>query len=148
MALEVLVSRMDRRLLRVIQYINQDLSKQPRLVDLAAIAGLERTYFCRLFHHTVGVTFSTWSRRIRAERAKALLETTDLPIKSIAISVGYADVTTFERNFRKCFECSPRQCRKTQHGEQAACTTTVADKFTSIAENSTTNAETEKNGET
>ncbi len=110
----------DRRLRRVIQHIIQDLTRQPRMAELASLAGLERTYFCRHFHRTVGVKFSIWSRNVRAERAKELLANTDLPITTIATAVGYVDVTTFERNFRRCQHCSPRQYRQSQRQAEGA----------------------------
>jgi AraC-like DNA-binding protein len=132
----------DRRVRRVIQHIIQDLTRQPRMAELASLAGLERTYFCRHFHQTVGVRFSTWSRQVRAEQAKHLLAHTDLPISTIATEVGYDDVTTFERNFRRCQNCSPRQYRKAQRQAERTPHTIVADNYTTSAENSTTSAET------
>ena len=116
----------DRRLLRAIHYIIRDLTRQPPIAELASIAGLERTYFSRHFQRTIGFSFSTWNRHIRVERAKNLLASTDLPITSIAIAVGYTDVTTFERNFRKCLNASPRHYRVEQRRIQVAHNITAA----------------------
>lgn len=115
----------DRRLLRAIHYIVQDLTRQPPIAELAGIAGLERTYFSRHFHRMIGFSFSTWNRHIRVERAQDLLASTDLPITQIAMAVGYADVTTFERNFRKCSNASPRHYRVEQRRIRAAHNLTV-----------------------
>jgi len=52
------------------------------------------------------------------------------------MAVGYTDVTTFERNFRKCLNASPRQYRVGQQRIQGT------HNFTIFAENSTSNAET------
>src|SRR5262245_41581857 len=110
----------DRRLLRAIHYTIQDLTRQPPIAELARVAGLERTYFSRHFQRTIGISFSAWNRHIRVERAKSLLASTDLPITSIAMAVGYTDVTTFERNFRRCLNASPRDYRVEQRRIQVA----------------------------
>lgn len=123
----------DRRILRAMQHVMRDLTTRPPIAELAGLVGLERTYFSRHFQLATGISFSTWSRHVRAERAKDLLANTDFPVTAVAIAVGYSDVTTFERNFRKCFKVSPRQCRWAHRRGQ---------KITTFADNSTTNAET------
>jgi transcriptional regulator GlxA family with amidase domain len=102
----------DPRLLRALQYVTADLRKRPSLAQVAKISGLERTYFSSVFRKTVGVTFLEWNRRIRIEAAKTLLQGSDLPIIAIALAVGYDDVTTFGRTFRKCANVSPRKYRR------------------------------------
>lgn len=126
----------DRRLQRALQYFAKDLSKQPTLAELASVAGMGRTYFSRHFLEAVGVNFSTWSRYVRIERAKELLARSDLPITTVASTVGYADITTFERNFRKNADCSPRQYRRNQRRTQ------LAQNIATFADNSSIKAET------
>lgn len=123
----------DRRLLRVIHYVIGDLTRQPLIAELASIAGLERTYFSRHFQRTIGFSFSMWNRHIRMERARHLLASTDLPITGIAMAVGYADVTTFERNFRRCLNASPRHYRVAQRRIQVAQNITIAAQFAELS---------------
>ena len=104
----------DRRITRVLRAVAQDLTKRQTLAEAAKIAGLEAAYFSRVFRRTTGLTFGEWSARIRVEEAKTLLRTIDLSITSIAVSVGYADVTTFGRVFRRIERVSPRQYRALQ----------------------------------
>lgn len=106
----------DRRLLKAIRYVACDLTKRPSLAQVARAVGLQHTYFCRLFRLEVGLSFSVWDRQLRVDRSKDLLAATRLPITSIAMVVGYKDVTTFERNFRKCEAMTPRAYRKTHRG--------------------------------
>ena len=127
----------DRRLLRAMRYVLRDLTRQPQMKELASIAGLERTYFCRRFHQAIGVTYCKWSRDLRLERARELLAKTDLPISAVAAEVGYGDVTTFARNFRKCCSASPGRYTRTQ---------LQTTENTIFADNSTKNAE--KSGRT
>jgi transcriptional regulator GlxA family with amidase domain len=102
----------DPRLTRVFQHVARDLSKQSTLAEVASVAGLERTYFCKYFQWSVGVSYSEWSRSIRIAHAKELLVTSISTITRIASAVGYSDVTTFERNFRRSAGLSPRQYRQ------------------------------------
>src|SRR5262245_23688701 len=104
--------RSNRRLARVLAHIHRDSSQPLSLAQAARIAGLERTYFSSYFQTITGVTFRQWNRLHRIELAKHLLRTSQLAINSIALSVGYEDVTTFERNFRKCASVSPRLWRR------------------------------------
>lgn len=102
----------DRRVARVVSYIARDLSRRVPLVLAAQIAGLETRYFSKRFHRTVGISFAEWNARTRMEEAKRLLEIDDLSITAIAASVGYVDLTTFARAFRRCEQRCPREYRR------------------------------------
>lgn len=101
----------DRRIKRVLLLVKKDLTKRWTLSAAAEIAGLEAAYFSRLFRKTTGQTFSEWNARIRMEEAKAQLRIVDLSVTAIAASVGYEDLTTFERVFRRSQHLCPRQYR-------------------------------------
>jgi AraC family transcriptional regulator len=131
----------DRRLRRVLQHITADLTKQSTLKQLASIAGLERTYFCRYFRRNIGLSFSMWNRYIRIERAKQLFADTDLSVTAISMAVGYGDVTTFERNFRRCENTSPRDYKQQlRQARRASNITLGAENTTILAEKSVTAA--------
>ena len=130
----------DRRVARVLRYITQDLSRPITLPLAAEIAGLEAGYFSKRFHITIGIRFIEWNARVRTEEAKRLLEIDDLSITAVAACVGYGDVTTFARAFRRCEQLSPREYRR------RACVTTSTAKKTKNAESETKNAETTREG--
>jgi YesN/AraC family two-component response regulator len=81
------------------------LSESPHLPvtlsDLAYILGLERTYCCKVFQQFTGISFSRWIRGIRIAHAQHLLDVGKYMVTDVAHPVGYGDITTFERNFRK-----------------------------------------------
>jgi two-component system response regulator YesN len=104
----------DRRVERVVRAVEGNLTKRQTLTDAAGVAGLRPAYFSKLFRRVTGETFVEWNARIRVTEAKKLLRILDLSVTAIAISVGYADVTTFERAFRKLEHRSPRQYRASQ----------------------------------
>jgi hypothetical protein len=66
----------------------------------------------------MGVTFAEWSTLVRIKQAKELLKVIDLSITGVAAAVGYSDVTTFARAFRKCESMSPRDYRMSLLGSR------------------------------
>ena len=104
----------DRRVARVLRYLTDDLTRRPTLSDVSRVAGLETTYFSKLFRAIVGTPYAEWSRRLRVHRARQMLGIADLSITAIAAAVGYMDVTTFERAFRSVEGTCPREYRRLQ----------------------------------
>lgn len=80
--------------------------------DLAWLLDLERTYCSRVFRETTGRTFSGWMRKIRISHAQTLLLRGANTITEVSLSVGYSDLTTFERNFRREVGMSPTSYRQ------------------------------------
>jgi len=104
----------DRRIARVINGALADLSARPTLVKAAYDAGLRPAYFSRRFRQVTGVTFAAWNARVRVEEAKRLLDALDLSMTAVAASVGYLDVTTFARVFRRHEGRCPREYRRSR----------------------------------
>jgi AraC family transcriptional regulator len=102
----------DARLLRLFRYVEAHFDEPLSSSRAADICGLEKTYFSRFFRAQVGMKFLVWSRRIRVERAKALLANRRPKITTIALAVGYKSITTFERNFRRGTGLSPAEFRE------------------------------------
>jgi transcriptional regulator GlxA family with amidase domain len=108
----VAVPSTDRRICRVLLVLVHDLSRRTSLTEAATIAGLTPNYFSSCFRRSVGITFVEWSARLRVGEAKKLLGISDLSITAVAASVGYTDVTTFERAFRRIEGTCPRKYRR------------------------------------
>ncbi|MHA6483351.1 AraC family transcriptional regulator [Paenibacillus sp. strain BS8-2] len=69
--------------------------------DLERISGLSRNYIISIFNREYGMTPFEYLGWIRVERAKELAMQTNLSIGEIAEKVGYADVHTFGRMFKR-----------------------------------------------
>jgi transcriptional regulator GlxA family with amidase domain len=138
----------DRRVARAMRLALHDLSKRPSVDEIANAVGLSRTHFSRRFHFLMGVGFAEWSTLVRIKEAKELLKVIDLSITGVAAAVGYPDVTTFARVFRKYESMSPREYRmkllrwRTGLG-QGTPTTESADSAVQSADLLVRNAETE-----
>jgi len=89
------------RLNRLRQYVEQSYSEPIPLEKAAGIAALESTYFSSYFRAKVGITFTEWLRQVRIEKAMELMKASDSSITHIAYEVGFGDLRTFERAFKK-----------------------------------------------
>ena len=69
-------------------------------------------YFTTRFTKEVGTNFRDYLTDIRLNRAKKLMETTDLKMYEISDRVGYNNVEHFSRMFKKHFGISPGDYKK------------------------------------
>jgi AraC-like DNA-binding protein len=99
-----------RPLKRLKILIENSYSEPISLPKAAKVAGLERKYLSTYFRKKVGTTFSVWLVLFRIREALALIETQDLSITEVALSVGL-EVRTFERWFKKLVGYTPREYR-------------------------------------
>jgi transcriptional regulator GlxA family with amidase domain len=102
----------DRRIARALAAAMRDLGRRLQRAEAARVACLDPAYFSKRFRSAMGVSFRVWNTTIRIQEARRLLEHTDLRIREIALAVGYDDLTTFERNFRRFVGDSPRDYRR------------------------------------
>jgi transcriptional regulator GlxA family with amidase domain len=79
---------------------------------MATVAGLERRTLLRRFASATGMSPMEYCRAVRIARARELLEGGDTSQKQIAQSLGYRDVASFARVFRKAVGSPPGAYRK------------------------------------
>ncbi|MFG2000229.1 GlxA family transcriptional regulator [Spirillospora sp. NPDC048911] len=86
------------------------------LPDLAALESVSVRTFTRRFREEVGVSPAQWLTRQRVDRARQLLETTDLPIERIASDVGFGTAVSLRQHLHAAVGVSPRAYRRTFRG--------------------------------
>jgi len=96
----------------VCDYIEENLSQDISLAELAAIARLSPFHFCRAFKEAVGEPPHRYQMRRRIEHAKTLLAEPSLPVGDVAIAVGYGSPSRFSALFRQTTGHSPRDFRR------------------------------------
>ena len=101
------------RLKRLREYVEQSYSEHIPLEKAAGIAALESSYFSSYFRTKVGITFTDWLRHVRVKKAMELLKARDFSITEVAYEVGFRDLRTFERAFKKHTLKTPREFKKT-----------------------------------
>ena len=86
---------------------------------LAAQVYLSPGYLSAIFKEETGVTLNRYIREVRMNKAKELLEGTNMKIARIAKEVGFSNSSYFCRSFREFFGMSPDSCRKGKSDEEA-----------------------------
>jgi len=86
---------------KALELIRQNYAKRIGLEELAEQLSMTGEYLSYLFRRDVGVTFSTYLRNYRIERACELMRNGDVSIYELAQSVGFSDAKYFCRVFRQ-----------------------------------------------
>lgn len=91
--------------------IAADPAGDHRVESLAAVAGLSRRHFTRVFREATGTTPAKHVDGVRLELARSLLETTDHCHDVIARRCGFADAERLRQSFVRRYGTSPRDHR-------------------------------------
>jgi two-component system response regulator YesN len=94
------------------RYIKEHLSDDLSVSNIASYLYLSPNYFSRLFKKVTGEGCNEYIIRKRIEKAKLLLETTNLPTGRIAALVGYRDTNYFSLSIKKSTGKSPKNYRE------------------------------------
>ncbi|MGH2939695.1 MAG: GlxA family transcriptional regulator [Solirubrobacterales bacterium] len=89
------------------------LTARLTLADLAGHAGVSVRTFSRRFQAEVGVSPMQWLSRQRVDRARSLLETSDLPVESVAYEAGFTSATVLRQQLRASLGVTPQAYRRT-----------------------------------
>ena len=95
----------------VIDYIQTYLELNLGIGELADLLGLSPFYFSRLFKESTGFTPYQYISGQRMERAKQLLQNTDIAIAEIALRCGFSSQSSFSTAFRKAVGVTPKAYR-------------------------------------
>lgn len=91
------------------------LNRSFKLIDVATVVPLNRTYLSRIFNEGLGESFSDMISRLRMEEAKRLLAgSADVSIAEIAERCGFASHSSFHRAFVRYEGMKPGDYRQ-QH---------------------------------
>jgi transcriptional regulator GlxA family with amidase domain len=102
----------DRAVLKAQEWVHMRDGRGVSLAAMATAAGLERRTLLRRFASATGMSPMEYCRAVRIARARELLEGGDTSQKQIAQSLGYRDVASFARVFRKAVGLAPGAYRK------------------------------------
>ena len=100
------------RLHRVIEQMRSNLEEDLSLNRLAETSGLSQSQFVRAFRGATGQPPHRYLVGLRVERARALLEQTDMPITLIGVRCGFDQPSHFATIFRARTGFSPRAWRQ------------------------------------
>lgn len=86
--------------------------EQASVETLAERLGMSGRHLTRLFVRHWGATPSEAARTARVQRAKRLLDETDLPMIKIAIQAGFGSLRRFNAVFAQVYQCAPSDIRR------------------------------------
>ncbi len=101
-----------KKLAPALDYISKNPSAMPKNDFLASLCGISTVYFRKLFPRISGCSPITYIHRLRITKAKRMLESDCERISEIALSLGYPDIYTFSKTFKKHTGLSPTQYMK------------------------------------
>jgi two-component system response regulator YesN len=97
---------------KAIEYITSNYADDLTLGSISDYVFLNREHFSRQFKKEVGIGFTEFLTSFRLQKAKEILETTNLPVTEVAILIGIPNLSYFSTIFRKEFNCSPSDIRQ------------------------------------
>jgi len=92
--------------------VRRNFLHEVSLTDIARKLGVTTAHLCRTFHHATGLRFREYVGRLRAERAREQLTTTDHSITDIAFGSGFQSLSQFNRVFQTIYGQTPREVRR------------------------------------
>ncbi len=95
----------------ILEYIEQNYSKELSTLSLSQMLNFNETYFCRLFKNIVGTTPVNYINYVRICEAEKLLRK-DMGISAVAEQTGFSSLSYFNRTFKKYNHYNPREYKK------------------------------------
>lgn len=99
-------------ILNAINHIYNNYEESISVDNMCCSMNINKSYFCSKFKNETGTTFINFLNRYRIEKSKELLETTELSLFNIAISVGFQNQSYFCKTFKSFVNETPLEYRK------------------------------------
>jgi len=96
---------------RAMRLISDGLVEREGVTGLARRLGYGSRHLNRVLSAELGAGPLALARARRAQTARVLIETTQVPMADIAFASGFASIRQFNDTIRKVYACTPRQLR-------------------------------------
>lgn len=94
------------------RWILENLERKISVAQLAELNAMSVCNFSRIFHRETQVSPAEFIERARVEKARRLLEDSQLPLKTIAFHCGFTSDDQLRKSFQKHLSASPKDYRK------------------------------------
>lgn len=95
----------------ILEYINENYTKQITIDEIAKIAGFQPKYFCRFFKMNIGITFLEYLNELRLSYIYRDLMSTNIPIYKLLEVHGFNNYKLFRHMFYERFKNTPNNLR-------------------------------------
>lgn len=101
---------------RIIRYLEDNFSEEIVFEDMAKEIGISYSYMRKIVYELSGKSLIDYTNQLRIEKAKQLLLESKLNIAQIATEVGYCNIQSFNRFFRKYEGMPPSSYKALKNG--------------------------------
>lgn len=101
---------------RILKHLHLNIESQISLKKLANEVNLSEGYISDCFKKHMGITIMKYAKKIRIDRAKVLLLTTNSSILEIGLTLGFHDQSHFHKVFKSFTGVSPSEYRNNNFG--------------------------------
>lgn len=101
---------------RAAKILRERFQEPLRLGELAQEIGISRERLSRLFHATLGITFSDYLNRVRLDHCRKLLRNPTARIADVAFESGFQSLSQFNRRFKAAEGISPSRYQQRMSG--------------------------------
>ncbi len=103
----------------VVAYVESHCTEDISVADAAEALGYNKSYFCRLFHETMRISFTDYLHLVRINLARKRMADGVTDISSLATEVGYNSPSYFSKLFHRYIGETPTSfCRRVQTGNR------------------------------
>lgn len=95
------------RLIRAVEAMERAIEEPLSVPEIAEAAGASPRELERMFKRWLNTGPSAYYRRLRLDRARGLLQQTDLPVIEVAVKSGFASAAHFARAYKQRFGRPP-----------------------------------------
>lgn len=95
-------------------YMEENFDQEITIGDIAEAAGISEGYLQRCYRQERGHTILEEILALRIEKAKMLLEYSNLPVVEVAVNAGFNSRQHFSASFRQLTGCTPMKWRKSK----------------------------------
>ncbi len=103
-----------------VDWLQEHLDEPITVEDLAARSAMSPRTFARRFLATTGTTPYQWLIHQRIQLAQRLLETSALPVDSVAEKSGFSTAANLRKHFGRAVHTSPQAYRRTFASRRAS----------------------------
>lgn len=96
---------------KILSYIDTHYLDPITLDSVANSVGISRFYLSRNFRKLTNCGFCEYLNQKRINEAIILLAETDYSITDVALRSGFQSISSFNRIFKDCIGCSPKEYR-------------------------------------
>ena len=100
---------------KIISYLNQHYKEDLVYEEVAEQIGISYSYLRKIVKEETGKSPNDYINKIRIEEVKRMLLETELSLNEIAVAVGYHNVQSVIRYFRKYEGITPKEFKQASH---------------------------------